>query len=165
MTRIDELVKIYETFTDKRGPEDCWPWTGSAAPKDGRGLARHKGKTITAPRVSWAVNNGEMPPADKFVCHSCDNPNCVNPAHLWLGTNSDNLRDAAAKGRIYTQRHSDHIKGSKHGNAKLTESDVIALRDEYRAGGITQRALAKKYGMTQGPIREAIKGIGWKHVK
>lgn len=83
---------------DRRGPDECWPWTGTVV-SHGRGsMGLHGRKTVIAPRISWAIANDAEPDGD--VCHSCDNPNCVNPAHLWLGTHLENMRDAIAKGRI-----------------------------------------------------------------
>jgi hypothetical protein len=82
---------------DKRGPDECWPWVGGV---DGRGYGRSRyngsGRT-TAHRIAWQLANGRD--ALLFVLHRCDNPVCCNPAHLWEGTQSENMRDMAAKGR------------------------------------------------------------------
>ncbi len=83
-----------------RAENGCWPWLGI---KDARGYGRfclHKKMLVTS-RISWALANGKEP--DGFVCHSCDNPPCVNPAHLWVGTGQDNCRDASDKGRLFGQ--------------------------------------------------------------
>jgi hypothetical protein len=81
---------------DRRNEDECWPWT-STLDSDGYGKLRLTGKQRAAHRVAWALANGRNP--DLCVCHSCDNPTCVNPAHLWQGTQADNIRDMHAKGR------------------------------------------------------------------
>ena len=159
----DDLVKRYDKLTDASDCDGCWHWLRSKLKKDGRGIIWIDGKNVTAPRLAWFVANGVWPDDGMFVCHSCDNPNCVNPKHLWLGTNADNLKDAAKKGRIFTQRQSDHIKGSKHGNAKMTEDLVIKMREQH-AGGQSIRSIARDSGMSFWPVWNAIKGNGWQHV-
>ena len=79
-------------------PDECWAWTGSVG-GDGYGLLRHRGATYRATRLSWQIHNAE-PLGQQYVCHSCDNPICVNPAHLWAGTQTDNMRDCSRKGRM-----------------------------------------------------------------
>lgn len=83
---------------ERRGHDECWPWLGS---KDrwGRGYFSFRGKTERAPRVAWSLSYGEPFPADKDACHTCDNPTCVNPRHIWIGDARENLRDAVRKGR------------------------------------------------------------------
>jgi hypothetical protein len=87
---------------DVRGPTECWPWL-AAGGRAGCGRLRignnRWGRLVNAPRVAWFISRGEWPPENKHVCHRCDNPPCCNPAHLWLGTNSDNQRDCVTKGR------------------------------------------------------------------
>ena len=86
---------------DKSG--DCWLWTASKT-KEGYGYFRFDGAMRKAHRMSWLLTNGEIPEG-MLVCHTCDNPSCVNPKHLWLGTNRDNMDDMNAKGRhVFAQR-------------------------------------------------------------
>jgi hypothetical protein len=164
MTDYTDLIARFEEHIERKGVDDCWPWNGRTLKKDGRGLLWLNKKNVTAPRVSWFVHNGRWPEDDVFVCHSCDNPNCVNPSHLWLGTNKDNIQDAANKGRMFGQSKPTHVIGTKHGMSKLTENAVASARKEYAEGGISIRNLAKKYGVTFEPMRLALKGKGWKHV-
>jgi hypothetical protein len=90
---------------DRRGPGECWPWRAAHSHQhDGRGVfyikANGRETRVVAPRVAWMLTHGELPPRGVFVCHSCDNPPCCNPAHLWLGTSRDNTLDSMAKGRL-----------------------------------------------------------------
>ena len=122
----DTIIARFWTKVDKRGPDECWPWLGSSIPKDGRGTFWVKSRSTTAPRFSLLVH-GVFPEHDGlFACHACDNPTCVNPAHLWWGTCSDNSRDASAKGR--TTIASKAVCKNGH---PLTEDNI-----EYRKAGL-----------------------------
>jgi hypothetical protein len=132
----------------------CWEWTGSITPK-GYGMFRYNGKTQTAHRVSWQINRGEIPyGAD--VLHICDNRKCINPDHLWLGTDQDNMDDMYNKGRDW------HLSREKHPMAKLTVEEVDAIRSIYSNGDATQRQLAKEFGVHQGTIFYIVNNKHWK---
>lgn len=143
----------------RRGAEACWPWRGSARTSMGYGsfFIGPKG----APRasrpahvVAWVVTFGE--PSDGMcVLHRCDNPRCVNPAHLFLGTPLDNVRDRQAKGRQARQR------GSRCGTAKLKAAQVRAIR----ASRTTQATLAARYGVSQALISKIRRRVVWAHLK
>lgn len=91
-------VERFWSKVDRRGPDECWPWKGSRNP-DGYGSFSYQGRQARAHRMAWMLANGAVPEAGKLICHSCDNPPCCNPAHLWPGTPSDNMKDCYAKGR------------------------------------------------------------------
>jgi hypothetical protein len=86
------------------GPDECWEWEGSTNHHPDRkcayGMIWHNGRNRKATHVSWELANGAPVPKGKMICHTCDNPTCVNPAHLWPGTMSENITDAVRKGRV-----------------------------------------------------------------
>lgn len=84
---------------DKRGPDDCWPWLGGKGTR-GYGAVPIGGRRMRASQASWMIANGKPFPEGMMACHTCDNPPCVNPAHIWPGTMSENLCDARDKGRL-----------------------------------------------------------------
>jgi len=137
---------------DKSG--DCWEWMAGKN-KSGYGQF-HYGNLWGAHRFSWLLHNGAIAEG-LFVCHVCDNKGCVNPAHLFLGTNQDNLQDASKKGRTARQH------GESHGQSKLTEVQVLSIRREY-AEGKTQRQLARKYNVSQQHISGIVTRKKWKYL-
>lgn len=93
-----DIVEMFWQRVQRGAPCECWHWTGTT---DGRyGQLFHGKRWVKAHRLSWEIANGQPFPAGLFACHSCDNPRCVNPAHIWPGTNAENQRDAVAKGRF-----------------------------------------------------------------
>lgn len=99
---FDEAMQVrFFALVDRRGDDECWPWLGKVDRK-GRGHWSPRAPGWIASRVAWSIANGRDPQG-YFVCHSCDEPSCVNPAHLWLGNNAANMADAKAKGRMANQ--------------------------------------------------------------
>ncbi|KKM00856.1 hypothetical protein LCGC14_1800190, partial [marine sediment metagenome] len=113
----------------------CWEWK-NATDTSGYGLFWKNGKHHKAHRISWELHNGKIPKG-LLVLHTCDNPLCVNPNHLWLGTNQDNQNDMYAKNR------GKKATGEKHGCAKLTWEVVRIIRKLYKRPEITQTILEK----------------------
>lgn len=138
--------------------DGCWGWLGSKDDK-GYGQIYGNGRLIRAHRLSWSMVNGEIPKG-MYVCHHCDNPSCANPAHLFLGTCLDNVRDKIAKGRDKTGDH----KGMKSSTAKLTDFQVEEiLRTPYQGRG-SYIKLAKFYGVGAGSISKIKTGKSWNHI-
>jgi len=147
---------LAERFWEKvRKTEGCWLWTGSRDEKGYGRISIPKASPRKASRVSWELANGKIP-RGKCVLHRCDNPACVNPAHLFLGTKADNNADMRAKGR--------HAKGEKVSGAKLTEIQVREIRQRYAAGGVSQQRLADEYGVNNSLICTIISRRRWAHV-
>ena len=96
---------------ERRGPDECWPWIGAKIPKDGRGTFYLSRRQTSAPRVAIVIAQKSSLGQKDFACHSCDNPNCVNPNHLWVGSNSANLRDASQKKRLPAQQKTHCVNG------------------------------------------------------
>lgn len=144
---------------DIRGPDECWPWTGPLA-GGGYGGCRYEGKKMAASRASFIYHNGAPAPG-LLVCHHCDNRACCNPSHLFAGTQVENMADCIRKGRF---KYRAWPKGIKL-QAKLSDSQVVELRDRYRKGGISQRAIAKVFGITQSSVGRIVRGESYSDIK
>lgn len=125
-------VERFWAQVDRRATDECWEFTGTRVP-DGYGLITWDGRQQPASRVSWMIHHGPIP-GGLVIRHRCDNPPCVNPAHLEIGTVADNARDMVERGRAKPSM----VHGSRVGTSKLTEADVTALRAR-RADGESVR--------------------------
>jgi hypothetical protein len=130
-----------------QGAEECWPWLGCLY-TSGYGKFRNG----YAHRFALADSGVEV--EGKFVCHSCDNPACCNPAHLFTGTQRDNMQDMTRKAR--------QSRGSKRPLAKLTEADVRNIR--FNTDGISQTELGKRYGVDSSRVSKIKSNKIWRHV-
>jgi hypothetical protein len=144
--------------------DGCWLWT--AATTNGYGIlsVKHRSRApLKAHRVSWEIHHGPIP-GNMHVLHTCDQRLCVNPDHLWLGTNADNTADRVSKGRTRTWATDRERLGSSHPRAKLTEAIVLESRALWRSGEETSVSLAKRHGVAQATMHAALTGQTWGHV-
>lgn len=155
----------------------CWEWQGARDSK-GYGRVSYLGRPQTVSRVAWELVNGPIPDGME-VCHTCDNPPCINPAHLWIGTRSDNQRDSVNKKRNRAATHPERYqrgkdsfsakyperlaRGEKHGNARLKTQDVHEIRQRY-ANGESVSSLARAYNINWSTVDRVVKRKWWKHV-
>jgi hypothetical protein len=132
----------------------CWPWTGHIA-SHGYGIFHHDGSRIGAHRKAFELANGPIPDGIN-VCHKCDNPRCVRPDHLFLGTQKDNIADMIAKGR----RTTITPQGEQVGGSKLKNHQVIEIR-----GSIgTHTEVARRYCVSRDTVRLIRAGRTWRHL-
>lgn len=127
--------------------EYCWEWTSWKT--NGYGRFHYKGKKIRAHRMAWFLTYGDWVDSDTHVLHKCDNPLCVNPDHLFLGTNDDNIADKIQKGRS---------------GFKLTVENVIEIKQLLKSGE-KQSVIAKKFGLSSKHVWRIATGENWSHVK
>lgn len=132
----------------------CWRWNASKN-KEGYGLFRYGTKIQLAHRISYEIF-AKKPPKGKLVCHYCDNTSCVNPKHLFLGTNQSNTDDKVQKKR--------HTFGSKFPHSKITEIQAQQIRSEYFVKNKTTREIAAKYGIVHSGVSNIISYKNWRHV-
>lgn len=151
----ERTIARFWSRVDKSGADGCWLWTSTK--HKGYGRARSGRGYVRAHRAAWELTNGPIP-AGMCACHRCDNPSCVNPGHLFLGTHSENMADRNAKGR------QARLSGTAHGNAKLTDERVAAMRAD-RAAGMIYREIGAKYGVTTGAAHNVVTGKSWTHVR
>lgn len=136
-------------------PRGCWIWLGGVN-SGGYGLFKKKGFCTTAHRYSYLVAN-HLSSTNLHVLHKCDNRKCVNPKHLFLGTQADNVADMVSKGRNSTAR------GERNYNAKLSPKDIQSIR-QLRKEGLSQQKIADQFGVSQSMIGYIVRNENWKHI-
>jgi len=148
------LQERLERCIDQTNLSGCWTWTGSMA-GSGYGAINYNNKKLAAHRVAYQIYKGD--PGDLFVLHKCDNPICVNPEHLFLGTNLDNAKDRQAKGRCYA------AKGIKNSNAKLSVDDILKIR-ELATLGVSYSEIGRRFGISHNQASLIHKRKAWSHI-
>jgi len=170
----NEIVKALFWSKVVISRDHCWEWQGSK--RRGYGRFNIGGRLRHAHHVAWRFIKGDFP-ADKQVLHRCDNPGCVNPEHLFIGTIKDNMQDMLAKGRGNKASGENH--GSKthpntlptgsdwhllHGKKKLEEHQVREIRSLYFKGGCSQKQLSKRFNVAQETIGDVVNRRTWRHI-
>lgn len=146
-----DKVRFWKKVKKSRG---CWKWT-AGADENGYGMFKIRGATYRAHRVSFSLA-GQSLPDGQCVLHECDNPPCVNPKHLFAGTQNENTADRVCKRRSAV--------GNSVNTAKLTAERVIAMRTRYSQGNISMQQLADEYGVAQPTVWFVLNRRTWKHV-
>lgn len=160
-----QRATFWEKVDRSGGPTACWPWLANRKVNRRTGEKTYgligigpKGKrsSVNAHHLAYEIANGEIP-AGQVVRHRCDNPGCCNPAHLELGTQLQNIRDRVERGRSATNE--------RHGKARLTATDVLAIRAVAAASKRTPlKALSRHYGVAKTTIAAAIRGDTWRGI-
>jgi len=152
-------VRAWEKVPSGIDPDACWKWQGTISAY-GYGLLSVDRQNRFAHRVIWELTHGPIPDG-MCVCHTCDVRDCVNPNHLWLGTNDENMHDMSMKGRASRQGHAS--PGESNPSAKLTEDQVREIRRK-DAEGMNRPALAAEYGVRYDAIWRIVTRRDWVHI-
>lgn len=162
-------LALSKTFVDrfwasinKNGPSPthdvplgpCWEWSKSLC--NGYGQVRDGSRTLRTHRVAWYLSGGDDIPADKYLCHKCDNRPCCRPSHLYIGEPVDNRRDATVRNRAAV--------GERTNKNKLVSSQVVEIR-KLRQEGRTTRSLAEQFGVSQPLVSCICTRRNWTHVE
>lgn len=157
---VSVLAARLDAKTDKTGA--CWVVPGKQGTYPKLFLGTSPGACIMGHRLAWIAANGPIPDGMN-VCHQCDNTRCVRPDHLFIGTQRDNVRDMAAKGRHWVQRNPGvltHV-GEDHPNAKLTVASVREIRAMSSAGK-SQQFIARHFGVSRATVVRIIRRQAWR---
>ena len=152
MTYEQEALERIFNLTKLNTETGCLMWQGAVGGKNDYPSMHYKRKTARATRVMYELTYGAIPKG-LYVCHKCDTPLCVNPDHLFLGTQQHNMRDAARKGRVVTP----NLKAEDHANAKFTNEEVVMYRKQFQTGRTTA-SIMNEAGVTRVTVQRMING-------
>lgn len=147
------VIRRFWLKVDQQSDSACWLWI-ACKNANGYGIMNVAGRPMSAHRISWVIHNDQIPDG-MCVCHKCDTPSCVNPNHLFLGTQKENMRDAKTKGRMQ--------RGERHYRAKLNRKDVVDIK-RLHSQGVMIKQLASNYGVHVNTISRVINKNSWEHV-
>jgi|APSaa5957512576_1039674.scaffolds.fasta_scaffold81109_2 hypothetical protein len=148
-----QLSRFHSKYIEKNSDE-CWEWVGSSLNHDGYGLFYYENTQDMAHRISWMLYSKRELSDNEVVCHHCDNPSCVNPNHLFVGTQADNIKDMFKKGRQRSH------KGILNNKAILNEDKVREIK-ALRRKGVTYKGLAKEFLVSESCINHILNGRHW----
>lgn len=156
-------IKNFWNKVDIQGPDECWPWQAYIN-DTGYGCVGVGCKVYLAHRIAWEITYGPIPES-LFCCHKCDNPACINPGHMFLGTHQDNMTDKSLKDRARKGISNTKITGSKHKLSKLTEEQVLEIRRLYALEShILQREIGILFNISDKTVSQIILRQRWKHI-
>lgn len=151
---VKNFAERFWTLADKSA--SCWEWKGSRQAYGHGMFTLHKGHTVQAHRVAWMVSHDQRIPEGGHILHKCDNPPCVNPSHLYLGTHADNMKDKADRGRAPS------LRGEDSPVAVLTKENVLAAREMYKGKYGDVARISRTLKLPYHAIWSAVKGETWK---
>ena len=154
MNRLQNIEERLNKYVDKTNT--CWNWTRDVYNYGYGKLSIGRGKQTRAHRYVYIKQFGEIPEGMN-VLHKCDNPRCVNPSHLFLGTQKDNVIDMMSRGRGGYKT----FFGENHANSKLTMEKASEIRDMYKTGRYFQREIGERFGISQAVVSKIIMGTSW----
>lgn len=156
MARLTESqIAQFWSLVERGDGDSCWAWTGGSSTQMHYGSMSVNGSSEYAHRLSWEIATG-FHPGSQCVLHKCDNPKCIRPSHLFLGSRQDNIADKVAKGR---QPH-----GSRVGGAKLSDEIVSRILTAFSTKDTGALELSREYGVQESTLRSILRGETWIHV-
>lgn len=166
VTPFRRVRKFWDNVAQRS--DGCWIWQAGLF-SSGYGQFRWGKKKARTHRIAWMLSFGPVPDG-KLVCHTCDNKNCVNPNHLFLGTHKDNAMDRECKGRggdggSRTKKALGSVRGERNPAAKISPHLVSRIRMEYQQENWSYRELANIHGLSKSQIANIIKRRSWSHVR
>jgi hypothetical protein len=170
MDKINRVARVLSSVASEPTPRGCLLWTSCSNNRGGYGIANIYRSKVLTHRLAWAFGlfgerHGAMPPSHVVIRHSCDVPSCCNPEHLQAGTQAENMRDAAERGRLargdahYSRKHPERLaRGEANPSAKLTDA-AVAKVFSLRAEGLKQREIATLVGCSRQHVSRILRGL------